>query len=122
MTRSAILTAIGAASLSFPATAQPFPDDCDIVRIGKDGRETRQVARRSPRADTGKKASGAASASSSSSSSGSSVSVSSHSSGGGQSRASATSSSSDGSGRTITMRRDETGCTVTIDERGTTGE
>jgi hypothetical protein len=122
MTRLALLTAIGAVSFAAPAAAEPYPDDCDLVRIGKDGRETREMARRSPQSEDRGKSSGAASASSSSSSSHSSVSVSSHTGGRGQSRSSAVSSATDENGRTVTMRRDETGCTVTIDERGTTGE
>ncbi len=99
---------IGAAA---PSDRISIPDDCAVVRIGEDGRETRSMGKSS-----GSK-SWARSASSSSASSNSSVSVSSssRSSGGGTTRA--TSSATDANGRTITTTHDENGCTVTIDER-----
>jgi hypothetical protein len=94
-----------------PADRIRIPDDCAVVRVSEDGRETRNMAKTS-----GDKAS-ARSASSSSSSSSSSVSTSSSSRSSGNGTARATASTTDANGRTITTTHDEHGCTVTIDER-----
>lgn len=65
--------------------------------------------------DAGRSGSSATARSSGSHSSSSSVSVSSSSNG----KSTATSSSSDGKGRRVAVTRDDTGCTITIDDRPT---
>ena len=95
-------------------------DDCETVRILKDGSEVRSMsksdesARGSARGGTAK----AVSVRSGSGSSRSSVSVSSSSSGAGHGSARAVSSVTDADGRTITTTHDENGCTIVVDERG----
>lgn len=90
--------------------------DCEVVRIDANGRETR--SRASAKGAARKRGSNGTSVSVSSRSG--SVSASSSSSvstaGGGRSRA--VSSYTDETGRTVTTTRDEKGCTVVIDERG----
>lgn len=104
-----------------PAASAAPSNDCEVTRILPDGREIRSRGTSSStsthRGSQSAHASGAA-ASSSSSSSHSSVSVSSSSSGRGGSQARAVTSYTDEKGHQVTTVRDERGCTITIDERG----
>lgn len=110
--------ALPLAFLAGPATRAAIGvsgDDCEVVTITKDGREVR--TEQNAHASAGRSSGEASSASvrSGSGSARSSVSVSSSS--GGGSRSSAVSSTTDANGRTVTTRRDENGCTITVDER-----
>ena len=112
------LAATGGPALTAPA---PPEADCEVTRILPDGREIRSRGTSSStsthRGSQSAHASGAA-ASASSASSHSSVSVSSSSSGRGGSQARAVTSYTNEKGHQVTTIRDEKGCTITIDERG----
>jgi hypothetical protein len=97
--------------------------DCKVTRILKDGREIRSMSPEGVSSSTRADASGGSSSVSVQSRPGSarsSVSASSSSSSNGNGgSARAMSSHTDEHGRTVTTTRDENGCTIVIDERGT---
>ncbi len=122
----AFLLIIPAASTPGPGSAAQVAasgGDCKVTRILKDGREIRSMSSEGASSTTRADASGGMSSVSVQSRSGSarsSVSASSSSSSSGHSgSARAMSSHTDENGRTTTTTRDEKGCTIVIDERGT---
>ena len=103
-------------------TAGPGDGDCKVTRILKDGREIKSMSSEGVSSSTRADASGGKSSVSVQSRSGSahsSVSASSSSSSGHKGSARAMSSHTDEDGRTVTTTRDERGCMIVIDERGT---
>lgn len=105
------------------STAGQGEGDCKVTRILKDGQEIRSTAPAGVSSSTKAHASGGLSSVSVHSRSGSARSTasasSSSSTNGGGGSARAMSSHTDEHGRTVTTTRDEKGCAIVIDERGT---
>ena len=119
--RSAILVLGFAAACGGPPAmaASEAQGSCEVIRILPDGREVRSKgeAASSVRRDGNSSGASGAARSSTGGFASSSVSVSSSSSSRGGGHARASTSYTNGQGHQVTTVRDETGCTITIDER-----